>query len=548
MTSQSNTRTRSIEDSFVDAVKNAGNYPDATWHVLKTFGVSNSVLPLPINRRVYFGGPNVESLPNSNKTGVVIYGVARFITGVDVYLAFVIQRDFPLVKERLTKMIKLRNEEGNNVYAERNNNGRFVLSLDEKKFYFFNKANWDELDFNADHTKPAFRVDKIYYALYPPGKISYQSLAAGEFIHFIKKTLDDTPFVEISPWNDLDVEITHEMQRMPSSISPAEIKASIDRQGFYYADNIINRLHSALNYLQHKHFVILKGLSGTGKTSLAVAYAHAVHGIDEHYANDPLFFMVPVRPEWTDPTGLTGYFDVISQKYIVPPFLEGIFTALAHPNSPVFICLDEMNLARVEYYFSDILSSIESRIPITLHSGHDTVEGSTGIPVPSKIEIPDNIYFIGTINVDETANPLSDKVLDRAVVIDTTKVDLDSKFDLLIRIEPELARSIDYCKDVLNRSHRILAEENLQFGYRVLEEIIKYHYFAVSQTQEDPKDALDNQLEQKVLVKLKGDFRQREMLEKLSRLFSEKGLSNSTNVVKEMIKELDALGSFQYAR
>lgn len=131
--------------------------------------------------------------------------------------------------------------------------------------------------------------------------------------------------------------------------------------------------------------------------------------------------MYPVRPEWTDPTGLTGCHDVLTNQYKVPQFLEAVLVATAHRDSPVFVVLDEMNLARVEYYFSDVLSAMESRQPI---------------------QLPPNLYVVGTINVDETTSTVSDKVLDRAVVIDMSAVDLPGFLAKLDERDPALAPSI----------------------------------------------------------------------------------------------------------
>ena len=150
------------------------------------------------------------------------------------------------------------------------------------------------------------------------------------------------------------------MRRMPTTIPVAEIEAAVKTSGGHYPHGEVRRYHAALNFLTHKHFVILSGLSGTGKTQLALRYARAVHGISDSKRPDPFLLVCAVRPEWTDPTGLTGYYDVLSNRYVVPPFLEAVLLATAHPDSPVFVVLDEMNLARVEYYFSDVLSAIET--------------------------------------------------------------------------------------------------------------------------------------------------------------------------------------------
>src|SRR5262249_31503745 len=152
----------------------------------------------------------------------------------------------------------------------------------------------------------------------------------------------------------------------------------------------------------------LSGLSGSGKTQLALKYARAVHGLKDMGDPDPLLSVCPVRPEWTDPTALTGYPDVLTNRYVVPSFLQAVMLALAHKDSPVFIVLDEMNLARVEYYFSDVLSCIETGEPLPLHSSGVPMEGTTGISVPAEVPLPPNLNIIGTINIDETTNPVSD--------------------------------------------------------------------------------------------------------------------------------------------
>ena len=157
----------------------------------------------------------------------------------------------------------------------------------------------------------------------------------------------------------------------------------------------------------------------------------AVHGFTSTDAADPFLFVCPVRPEWTDPTGLTGYYDVLSNRYVVPPFLEAVLLATAHRDSPVFVVLDEMNLARVEYYFSDVLSAVETGEPLQLHSSGVPLEGSTGTTVPAALPLPPNLYITGTVNIDETTNPVSDKVLDRAIVIDMSAVDLPGFLDAL---------------------------------------------------------------------------------------------------------------------
>ena len=100
----------------------------------------------------------------------------------------------------------------------------------------------------------------------------------------------------------------------------------------------------------------------------------------------------------------------------MPQFLEAVLLATTHRDSPVFVVLDELNLARVEYYFSDVLSAIETGEPLQLHSNGVPLEGSNGTSIPAQLPAPVNLYITGTINIDETTNAVSDKVLDLSLI------------------------------------------------------------------------------------------------------------------------------------
>src|ERR1700693_450911 len=123
---------------------------------------------------------------------------------------------------------------------------------------------------------------------------------------------------------------------------------------------------------------------------------------------------------------------------MVPPFLEAVMLATAHRESPVFVVLDEMNLARVEYYLSDVLSCMETQGTLQLHSNGVPLEGTTGTSIRAELPLPSNLFIVGTINVDETTNPISDKVLDRASVIDMSAVDVRGFLMSLEVRHPEL--------------------------------------------------------------------------------------------------------------
>ena len=302
-----------------------------------------------------------------------------------------------------------------------------------------------------------------------------------------------------------------------------------------------------MNFLGRKHFVILSGLSGTGKTRLGLAYARAVHGLSDMDAPDPFLAVCPVRPEWTDPTGLTGYYDVLSNRYVVPPFLEAVMLATAHDESPVFAVLDEMNLSRVEYYLSDVLSCIETGEPLQLHSNSVPLEGSTGTSIPAEMPLPPNLYLIGTINVDETTSPVSDKVLDRAVVIDMSNVEIGAYLTQLGTREPKLGNAVAETANRLIAVHGLMVEHRLGFGYRVVEEVVRYRAFAKEHvTGASADETLDDLMVQKVLVKLRGTEKQRGLLDGLLEQLA--GLSRSTAFLNRLVRDLDEFGSFQAER
>jgi hypothetical protein len=230
----------------------------------------------------------------------------------------------------------------------------------------------------------------------------------------------------------------------------------------------------------------------------------------------------------------------------VPPFLEAVLLATAHRHSPVFVVLDEMNLARVEYYFSDVLSCIETGEVLQLHTHGVPLEGSNGTAVPSALPMPPNLYIAGTVNVDETTNPISDKVLDRAIVIDMSKVDLPGFLATLEAREPALKDARAACEKYLVAAQEIMAAHSLGFGYRVAEEAVRYHAFNASHLGTDETSVTDDLMVQKVLVKLRGGDRQRELLKGLDKALA--GLPRSQSFIAKLANDLEEFGSFQASR
>ncbi len=172
-------------------------------------------------------------------------------------------------------------------------------------------------------------------------------------------------------------------------------------QGFTFPPHLLRAYYVAL---QTKPFAILSGVGGSGKTKMAELFAELLTG----YAPRQ-FRLLPVRPDWADSAPLFGYHNVLANRYVSTPFLDMAREAARpeHRDRAYFVCLDEMNLARVEHYLADYLSALESRAHrVPLHED-----------VPDFV-LPPNLFVTGTVNVDETTHTFSRKVLDRANTLD----------------------------------------------------------------------------------------------------------------------------------
>lgn len=203
-----------------------------------------------------------------------------------------------------------------------------------------------------------------------------------------------------------------------------EIKRYIASKGFSYEEGTIENFYLSL---KSKPFVILAGISGTGKTRLVKLFAEA---IGANVANGR-FKLVSVRPDWSDSTDLFGHTD-LNGRFVPGSLIDFIHAAANDSDKPYILCLDEMNLARVEYYLSDFLSIMETAdinqegyietdqlLPST-YFGADLIAAEKY----KNLRLTQNLYLIGTVNMDETTFPFSRKVLDRANTIELSYVNL----------------------------------------------------------------------------------------------------------------------------
>lgn len=313
------------------------------------------------------------------------------------------------------------------------------------------------------------------------------------------------------------------------------IHSYIKSKGFYYEkEEVINLFLS----LKTKPFVILSGISGTGKTKMVQWFAESLGATEENGQ----FHLIPIRPDWNDGSDLLGYKD-IKGDFVEGPLTRIIKQANESTHLPFFVLLDEMNLARVEYYFSDILSVMESRKwqDDQIVTSQLLSKDMTGYAF--DLRIPSNLYIVGTVNMDETTHPFSKKVLDRANTIEFNRVDL-SNFSFLNETEDvpaipvwneKLASKYLHLKDVYNdhqelvlkttdeleKINKSLQMMNAHVGYRVRDEICFYLAYNEEDQLMDYDEALDHCILQKILPRITGsDLRVERLLMELYRLFT----------------------------
>ena len=314
------------------------------------------------------------------------------------------------------------------------------------------------------------------------------------------------------------------------NLPPIEtIVERIRTQGFALSDKLIRAYHVAL---QTKPLVILPGISGTGKTRLTRLYADAVHQVAPPLPN-PYYLIVAVQPDWHSARDLLGYYNAITSMYHPTPFLRLLARAAADPQQPYYVCLDELNLARPEYYLAPILSALETiDHSIDLQVPGDEVRTASGETLTNPFRLPLNVHITGTVNVDESTHALSDKLLDRANVIELTDVDLPA---FRASYRGALDESI---WQTIVAVHAIVARASQPFGYRTIAEMLQY----VEQARGIlPKaQALDLQIKQKILPKLRGEDnpRLRGALEALLALFL--GTDATLRPTKITAAQLDA--------
>ena len=331
----------------------------------------------------------------------------------------------------------------------------------------------------------------------------------------------------------------------------------ISARGYYFSDETIANYHICL---KTRPFVILAGLSGTGKSKLSQLYAEAIG----HTVQNGRYLRLAVRPSWNDDRFLLGYLNSITGEYVTEPAIEFVINAERDRENLYFFCLDEMNLAHVEYYFSQFLSAMEEestadrRIYLFSEVAQRRLQAQGKlVDVDRIVIVPDNLLFTGTINVDETTQPISDKVIDRANTIEFFDIDLSKVPDRqptpepvrvststwnsyrAVRPDNSVRKQVMELNDILNKS-------GLGLGYRVLREIELY--MANNTGILDPKSAFDLQVKQRILPRVRGTAAIMGILRELISYMKAHNLNHSGSRLEEMENRLKRDGYTSFWR
>lgn len=304
-----------------------------------------------------------------------------------------------------------------------------------------------------------------------------------------------------------DVEVADHTDILSTPIEPTDETTELDSRDYAY-----------MAAIKTKPFLILGGFSGTGKSLLVKSLAFATcpcDGVLNTSETSPgNYLLVSVKPNWHDATDITGFRSSVNRNYYVTDFMRFLVKAKLHPNVPFFVCLDEMNLAPVEEYFADFLSVIESRkrkkdgtivtdaiVPASVFNDKDYADDfdvflKIGLKPINEVKditeftakvkesdsdeseffeqswlveelkrdgltIPQNVIIIGTVNMDDTTNSFSRKVIDRAMTFETIVGTFDSSY---FDSDVTLGYVKNYRKGELFISDEVRATEMMEDG------------------------------------------------------------------------------------
>ncbi len=299
---------------------------------------------------------------------------------------------------------------------------------------------------------------------------------------------------------------------------------------------------------------ILQGMSGTGKTSLPKIFSEAILGTCD---------IVEVESSWKDKNELIGYYNEFSSKFTPKKFTQALYRAKFRPETISFIVLDEMNLSRIEYYFSDFLSLMENeedkreinllnvQLKVTKDGENNEykqlVDGHT-------LKIPANVWFIGTANRDESTFEISDKVYDRAMTMNFNKraskvknfdEPISQRFLTYYQFSNLLAKAKETYKfdcessEIVKEVEKIVAPFNISFGNRIMNQIesfVSIYCSCFPDPQSVENEAIEKILLTKVVQKL--EFKSIENKEELVHSFEKLNLLRCAEFISKLNEDI----------
>lgn len=304
------------------------------------------------------------------------------------------------------------------------------------------------------------------------------------------------------------------------------------QKGLYYSyDDLVN-FHVSM---KTDGMVILSGLSGTGKSKLVTEYANTLQISSDNDSSRAQVRFISVRPFWADDSDLLGYADTVNNIYRPGDsgLIDTLVDAQENEDELFIIVFDEMNLARVEHYFSQFLSVLEmdagTRV-LKLYNKQIESRLYNSEKYPANISIGENVLFVGTVNTDESTYQFSDKVLDRSNVMTlemvpfgSVPVDLTlssghikrdpiktSSYKKMKKTSPDAHLTVDE-KNMLWDLHEAINEidSNIGIGWRIVKQVDQYLMnLPIDDTSFSRGKALDAQIVQRVLTKVRGSEEQ----------------------------------------